>query len=275
MIAMILPKLVKSAIACQLMMFAAGAALFGAAPARAAEYFVSPVRASLSPKVRSELLNMSNTGVEMLRFQLSAYEWKQKRDGQPDLLPTEEVVFFPQLFNLQPGEKRKIRVGSIAPTGDVEKTYRLLVNQLPLPESEEHPRPEGVRLVTNMSIPIFVEPSKLSRSGELTDLRLSEGKLTFRVRNTGNVHFIVTDIRVAGLGLDEKMTFANQIRGWYVLSGAASEYEVSLNADTCSKSRMISVDARTEQTVLNGKIPVTPALCGRRNIGAVTANAAR
>jgi fimbrial chaperone protein len=218
---------------------------------------------------------MSNSGVETLRFQLSAYEWKQKSDGQPDLLPTDDVVFFPQLFSLLPGEKRKIRVGSIVAAGDTEKTYRLLVNQLPPPESEEHPRPEGVRLVTNMSIPIFVEPAMPSRSGELTVLQVADGKLKFRVQNSGNVHFIVSDIRVVGLGLDGKITFTDQTHGWYVLSGAASEYELSLNADNCSKSRTISVDVRTDQTVLNRQISITPGVCGRRNVAAVTASAVR
>jgi hypothetical protein len=51
---------------------------------------------------------------------LSSYAWSQDPHGGIVLAPTDEVIFFPQLFTLGGGEQRKIRVGAILFTSSPE-----------------------------------------------------------------------------------------------------------------------------------------------------------
>ena len=88
-----------------------GAALSGAAPAFSSDFLVEPVVALLSPRAPSALLNLSNTGDKPVRFELTSYAWSQDLYGGIVLAPTDDVIFFPQLFTLGGGEQRKIRVG--------------------------------------------------------------------------------------------------------------------------------------------------------------------
>jgi len=90
-----------------------GVALFIEAaptPANGAQFDVTPVEAILSVHNRSQLLTIQNNSSETMRLQLSAFGWRDGANGEPVLSPTDEIIFFPELFSLLPGESRKIRV---------------------------------------------------------------------------------------------------------------------------------------------------------------------
>jgi len=194
-----------------------GAALAGAAPAHAGNFVVDPVVAVLTPRAPSTLLLMSNTGTGPLRFELSSSEWSQGPEGQIILAPTDDVIFFPQLFALEAGAKRKIRVGMVAPAAEMEKSYRLLVAQLPSLASE---RPaSGIELVTRLSIPVFVEPALIRKGGALASVGATGRKVSFQVTNDGNVHLVVEKATVTGLNGAGTPAFTREAKGWYVLAG--------------------------------------------------------
>jgi P pilus assembly chaperone PapD len=150
-----------------------GVALFIEAaptPADAAQFDVTPVEAILSVHNRSQLLTIQNNSSETMRLQLSAFGWRDGANGEPVLSPTEEIIFFPELFTLPPGESRKIRVGSFVPAEQTEKTYRLYIAQLkPLETPVAHVISTGpqIRVLLNIGIPIYIEPMAPSFQGEL------------------------------------------------------------------------------------------------------------
>src|SRR5216684_4497892 len=92
-------------------------------------------------------------------FQVTSFAWSQDASGAVQLAPTEDIVFFPALLTLKPGEERKVRVAATVAAKDVERTYRIFFEELP---PLERPQNLGaqVRILTKMGIPIFVAPAK-------------------------------------------------------------------------------------------------------------------
>ena len=77
----------------------------------AATFRVSPVQVVFDGARSSDLLTITNQSSEELRFQITAFTWDQKPSGEMELTPTNEIVFFPALLSVAPGQERKVRVG--------------------------------------------------------------------------------------------------------------------------------------------------------------------
>lgn len=141
--------------------------------ASATTFTVDPVQISLSASKKSALLTLQNTSQETLRFQLSLFTWDQDPQGQMHLGPSSEVVFFPSLVSLPPGESRVVRVGTSASPAATEKAYRIFVEELPpIEKPGGHGREAGVRILTKMGIPIFLEPTNRVVKGSIAELAL-------------------------------------------------------------------------------------------------------
>src|SRR5713226_9619743 len=124
----------------------------------ASAFKVTPVRVTFSAP-SSTLLTLRNESDQTLRFQVTSFAWSQDASGAVQLAPTEDIVFFPALLTLKPGEERKVRVAATVAAKDVERTYRIFFEELPPLERPENSGAQ-VRILTKMGIPIFVIPAK-------------------------------------------------------------------------------------------------------------------
>ena len=170
------------------------------------------------------MLGIRNESAEVLRFQLSVFTWAQSPKGEMQLAPTTDIVFFPALLSLTPGEERKIRVGTTVPGGPVERSYRIFVEELP-PAGKSKGGKTEVRVLTRMGIPIFLEPAAAApatMAGRIEPKNLRGEKISFEVKNTGTVHFTVRQARVLGLGAAKENLFERSVPGWYVLAAGGS-----------------------------------------------------
>src|SRR5689334_420229 len=161
------------------------ALLLGARPARASSFTVNPIKVVLSDKERSTLLTVQNQSSEALRFQVSVSGWSQSPGGEMVLSATRDIVVYPSILSLAPGEQRKLRIGATVGAGPLEKSYRIFVEELPPLQSSQRSSSTEVRVLTKMGVPIFVEPPAIASKGSLTGLALSGGKLAFDLRNDG------------------------------------------------------------------------------------------
>jgi len=164
----------------------ASALLSGVGAARAAEVQVGPVLVNLSPATRSAIVAVRNQGKETARFELQARAWSQGPSGEMNLSPTEEIAVYPPVLTVAPGEERNVRVGAVVPFGAVERTYRIILQEMAPPET-----PEGgaqVRMLTRLLIPVFLAPAKVVEKAVVADLAVQAGKVTFRLLNEGTVH---------------------------------------------------------------------------------------
>ena len=227
----------------------------------ASAFKVTPVRVTFTGP-SSTLLTLKNESDQPLRFQISSFVWSQDAKGAMQLTPTEEIVFFPALLSLNPGEERKVRVAATVAAKDVEKTYRIFFEELPPLEKPENSGAQ-VRILTKMGIPIFVSPEKANAEAMIDSARLEKGTLSFDIRNSGNTHFSLEGVKLQGVGANGEALFDRQLDGWYVLAGSPRTYSVEIPADACSKLKKIVIDAQTDTAkgTVTREIEVAPPLC--------------
>ena len=223
---------------------------------------VTPVRVTFSGP-SSTLLTLKNESEQPLRFQISSFAWLQDPKGVMQLNPTEDIVFFPALLSLNPGEERKVRVAATVAAKDVEKTYRIFFEELPPLDKPENTGAQ-VRILTKMGIPIFVSPTKANSEAIIDSVKLEKGTLAFEVRNSGNVHYALEGVKLHGVGSKGESLFDRQLDGWYVLAGSPRTYSVEIPAASCSKLKKIVIAAQTDITgksTITKEFEVSPALC--------------
>jgi fimbrial chaperone protein len=224
--------------------------------ASAATFTVDPTQIFMSNRSGSVLLTLRNESTETLRFQLSVFAWTQSPSGEMQLVPTEDIVFFPTLLTLKPSETRRVRVGNATGFEAREKTYRIFVEELP-PESQAH---DGVRVLTKMGIPIFLRPAKEVASATLNDLRQQEGALRFTLANAGTVHIVPQSIKVRGLA-GSKTAFERELDGWYVLAGGRREFEMAFPKSECAHVTSIVVDMQFASAKLQERLQTPNGVC--------------
>lgn len=195
-----------------------------AASARAGNFQVSPVRVALDDKTRSVLVTLDNRGTTPLRLQIDAHHWDETPDGETLLEPTDEVVVFPSLLELGVGESRAIRVGTTTPADERERTYRIVVEEVP-----DTTRPTtGVAIRMRLSVPVFVGRRGGAALPRLEAPTVDAGRnLHMSVVNDGDRQFKPLAL-VAEISDGRGGKVPLRIAGWYVLAHHRRDYVVPL-----------------------------------------------
>jgi fimbrial chaperone protein len=237
----------------------AGLAGAVAAPAPAVEVTVNPVRVALSPGASSELLTVTNNSDQAASFQVSAFHWSMDGAGESRLDPTDALLFFPQLLDVGPRSSRRIRVSTAGPmSGEREESFRLIVEELP---PERNRSGVNVRLLTRVSLPVFLEPARPSREARIAAAAFVVGRLTFRVGNQGDVYVPPHRLRVSGRDAAGVELFARDLEGWYILPGQARLHEVEIPSDVCRRLRVVEILADVEGTALFARLEPGEGAC--------------
>jgi fimbrial chaperone protein len=238
------------------------ASIIGGAPwtfsADAATFTVEPTQIALTNRASSVLLTLRNESTDSLRFELSVFKWTQSSSGEMQLEPTEDIVFFPALLTLAPGESRRVRVGSATEFDANEKTYRIFVEELP-PLNRET---SGVRVLTRMGIPIFMKPAKEVASATLNNLGQKSGKLFFTLSNEGTVHIVPSDIRVRGFA-GSATAVDNRLDGWYILAGGRRDFDMIFPAAECARITSVTVDVQFGSESVQERLQTPNGVCRR------------
>jgi fimbrial chaperone protein len=224
-------------------------------------YQVTPIQVELTPRARSAMVTVRNAGAQPLRLQASAFEWRQDRKGEVLLGRTEEVVVFPALLTIAPGASRNLRVSAVggAQFGDVERTFRILVEELPNRAGQETPT---VQVVTRVSVPVYLEPPRADRRAEIADLRRDGLHVTFSLRNTGNVRIRPEAVRVVARDAAASIVQELPLTAWYVLAGGDRAYEAEIPRDACARIRSVAAEAVQGELKVQAQIPAPDGACG-------------
>ena len=245
-----------------LLLLAPGLFLLAAVRAQGAGLNVSPVQLYLKAEESKTLLTLRNEGEEAVRFQLQVSAWGEDPKEGMTLGPTGDIVFYPTLLTLKPGETHKVRVGTTLPFGALERTYRLFVEELPPAERPAQSR-SAVRVLTRIGIPIFVQPTKVLESQALSSVALASGAAAFDLQNDGNVHLRVDTVRLEGFAPDGALLFERESPGWYVLAGGRKHFKVDVPRDACPRVRKLVATVKTDREQTLQQALETPAgACG-------------
>ena len=236
------------------------AVLLQAPVARGAEVQINPVLIHLSPSARSALVVMKNVATSPVRFEIQVHAWSQSPAGEMLLSPTEDIVAYPPILTLGPGEERNLRIAAATAFGAVEKTYRVFVQELPGTEGKDSPA--QVRVLSRIGLPVFLAPSRSVAKSRVEDLHLSMGKVAFRLRNEGTQHLRPSSVKLAVTGAGGERLLEKDLDAWYVLAAGERDYQVELPAVDCPRARELSVTVMLGSDVVKGRAPVDAGGCG-------------
>ncbi|HSN91594.1 MAG TPA: fimbria/pilus periplasmic chaperone [Anaeromyxobacteraceae bacterium] len=215
-------------------------------PASAAggDLVVSPVVVDLG-KARSALVTVRNAAPDRGRYQLRVYRWDESPLGEMRLEPASDLVVFPVVLDLAPGQERKLRVGTTAAPGEKERSWRVFLEEiLPAVTQEEGNR---VRTRLRIGIPVFLAPERTFAGAEIVGLGVDAGRVTFLMRNGGSVRIRTTEVLVTVADAAGATLFQKRFDGWYVLAGSDRLYDVEIPREACRKAAQVTAVATADQ----------------------------
>lgn len=195
--------------------------LCSALPAAAGPFSISPVRIYMAPRDRAIAITITNEGDEPLVMQADIYDWKQKANGEDDLVLTEDMIVSPPIIKVPPKSRQVVRLAMLRPRPAGEQlTYRLIVREIP----EARPATTNVQLQIALafSMPVFITPNGVKRNVVCTTERAADAVKAV-CDNTGNAFAQPRSI---------ELTEANGIKlasvdvGGYILPGVKRGFEL-------------------------------------------------
>ena len=234
------------------------AALFLSGEAAAA-VSVTPTTIILGPGHTTALISLTNESDEATRFETSVNAWSESPDGETALAPSADVVIFPQLIALAPHETKKVRVGTELPPAAAERSYRLIMQELP--RLNRDTGRVQIQVLSKLSLPVFLTGPAAQARPAIEPPRLQNGTLSFDVVNTGAAHFMLKQVNVTGRGAGGD-SFSLETKGWYVLAGGRRTFNLALAAADCRKASEIIIKATGDAAPAETRMPVAMNACG-------------
>lgn len=214
------------------LLVATACAVFAAAPVAAGEFAVSPVRLAFGGAARSQLLAVTNAGNAPARFLVRGSAWTMTEEGGVQLSDDDALIVFPASFTLAPKATQNIRVGTAQRPGEVEKTWRVVLEELP---DASAPAAGGatINVLSMISVPVFMPPVQPRKELQLAWAGATAGKARVTLDNGGNAHELVGAVTVAALRGSEAQAPV-RVEGWYVLPGKRRVFTLEQAAPWCA-----------------------------------------
>jgi len=219
---------------------------------------VTPMKLTFDNESRRAAVTVRNDGQGNITGRIAIFEWSQDAAGRDDYHETEDIVYFPKVMTLAEGEQRIIRLGYQGEMPAREKTYRLIIG-VPADAGHRAFRPGERAAMADLTI--FAHPAVLRAGALLEQVALAKGALTVAVRNNGNVHLLVTAVRVRGFAADGHEAFSREIAGSYVLGGAVRSFGALVPQEDCGKLSYMNIQVITDSFQLNRTLNVRKDMC--------------
>ena len=170
-------------------------------------------------KQRTTTLTLeSKDETEKRIFEVKAFKWTQKENGENVLEPDNSLIINPKNFILQPNGKQTIRVGFNRPiesilSGQQEGTWRVIVDEIPQAVKES-----SVNFLVSFNLPLFV--------GKQEDVKLNfnveNNKLI--VKNNAKSHIQIANLKI--VDANKKEVFKTETMN-YLLANKSASYDLN------------------------------------------------
>lgn len=218
-----------------------------AVPALASPFSVSPIRIFMGPRDRATAITITNDGDEPLVMQADLYSWKQKENGEDDLVLTEDMILSPPIINIAPKSRQVVRLAMLRPRPPGEQlTYRMIVREVP--ETKAASPTLQLQIALAFSMPVFITPKGVKRNVGCRLVNAGANALKAVCENSGTAYaqtrgFVLTN------AVGEKL--ASNESAAYILPGMKHSYDLKSLADKIpfGKAKLtVTHDDTTTQT---------------------------
>lgn len=222
----------------------------------AGAFGVSPIRLDLDAATRTGLITVASSEDSKLFFQVALFEWTQDAGGEDKYAPSTDLLFFPQIFALDPRDKRLIRVGLKAAPAERERAYRLFIEEMPDPNAAPGTGAQiAVRL--RFGVPVFVSGAgKGEALPEVVSADASQGALRVAIRNNGT-----RQIRFEEIVMRSGERTLAKAAGWYVFPGATRSFTLPVAPADCPVPASVEIRASADGKEVRKVLEVPAALC--------------
>ena len=212
--------------------------------ASAARFSLNPIRVHLGAGHPVETVVLGNEEDHPLSFEVQVKRWTQDTDGAWTLVPSDDLVVHPLIVTVAVGAQARLRIGTLSPSTAGEQAYRVELQQLRDPAGPA----DGaqIRMLTRISLPVFVQPRGAKSHLALTVSSPAAEKLGLSLRNAGPAYAPPGVATVRVLDGDGRVVHQGKLSLGYVLAGAQLPVATAWPAGACGRA------ARVELTTAEG-----------------------
>jgi P pilus assembly chaperone PapD len=250
------------------------------AAANAGNFTISRSTVYLDNGNQAQDVRIVNAGTGTARLSVRVYPWTQLPDrgnikcgstdpNDPPARPvdvqaceplsgfTQRATYYPELFELQPGARRDIRVGvcvnqqrldqnldahCVTQTG-VEQTYRLVVTELPDPSGAPPHPGMTLEIHARMDMPVFVAPAASVGPpiAKLSTIDVRGGVVQVDLQNQGAVHVPQSILAIAALDATGKTVWRDTVHPFYILAHGSQLMVDQMPKTVCGRTMTLAV----------------------------------
>lgn len=227
--------------------------------ASAARFSVNLTRIHLGSRHPVETVLLGNEEAQPLSFEVQVRRWTQGADGAWSLVPSDGLVVHPLILTVPAGGKARVRIGTLSPTTATEQAYRVELQQLPDPNAPADAM--QIRMLTRISLPVFVQPPSARPQLSLAVDASSAAKLELSLRNAGTAYAPPGVATVRVLDAAGRALHQGKVTVGYVLAGARLPLATAWPGGACAHAAQVEL-ATAEGATLRAALPSGPRRCG-------------
>jgi fimbrial chaperone protein len=212
-------------------------------------FTVNPIRIQLSSSRPNATLQVTNHDDHDVTLQVHIVAWSQ--DSQKDIYAdSDDVVLNPPIATVGARATQIIRLGLRRPVAGQERTYRLILEEVPQPPSPDF---RGVQTLLKISIPIFAVPKTATAPKlEWQAVKTNGSRLRLIAVNRGQAHAQIKSLQVTSADSPDDYLKAETLT--YILPGQQREWLI--DDKRAMTARRIKVLAMSDAGVLHEMVQV-------------------
>ncbi len=233
-------------------MIAVGLGAMASGPAAAGAFEIAPTTIDLAPGADRAVFYITNHGAQPIVVQIQGFDWRQT-DKDEQLDRSDTLAVSPPMVRLVPERRQTVRLAIGPGARPAERSFRLVVSELPDPQTSA---PQGVRVLLQLSVPIFVASAHPTPARLAWSAVASPGGVSLEARNTGTRHAKLMNMFLAAADGAKVAVAPDTIS--YILAGVSRRWTVALPGLKAGETlRVMGLDD-SDSTTIGTSITVAP-----------------